>query len=493
MASSDLSPSILSLLENQYPGLISVLLNSGIEPTDPTTLRANLVDLATQLSPGLTTELPGTLLSNIASTTIGALAQIDSAKVEAVNSVSPLNAPSTMLDDFGSIYGVFRGEGTNPSAYIDITGTPGLFLAAGFQFTDNQYIFETQQNLTIPTSGVLPNIYVRANQTGDYIIPPFTITQPISAIASNATLEVTNPQYGSPGTGQESDENYRARILQAGQATCQGTPNFIRTCVQNVPNVIGRSVSVQVVRDGENNPAGYSVQADGGDPMQVAGAIYESCFDLPNLKRSVNKIAGATQSNPCIISTILTHGLKDGQDVVISDAQGMTAINGTFKATLIDASRFSIPLDMSGSAAYSGSGVLKTNPRDMTTTISDGRDHYDISFIRPLQQRVKVTCHWQTSALNIIDNDAAIQLCTPAIANYINSIQGGDPINMLQLGTVFEAAILQLIPQNLITELSFEVYLDDVLTPPRQNSHIISGDPQSYFVTTADQITLVRN
>ncbi|WP_236646577.1 hypothetical protein [Aristophania vespae] len=129
----------------------------------------------------------------------------------------------------------------------------------------------------------------------------------------------------------------------------------------------------------------------------------------------------------------------------------------------------------------------------MSATLLDGTTRIDIPWVRPLQQNVKIVCHWQTSAVNIIDNDAATQLCAPSLADYINAIQCGEPINLLQLGTVFEAAILQLIPANLITQLSFDVYLDGVLSSPLKNSHIIHGNPESYFVTTTDKISLERN
>lgn len=470
MATPSIPSSVLSLLEDQYPGLFTVTSNRDIVPTEQSVLQNNLQTLATQLSPGLTTNLSSTLIEDITSSVVAALLQMDQMKVAAVNAISPLNAPSDMLDGFGEIYGVKRGQGANPSVYVNLTGTAGLFLAKGFQFTDGQYLFETQENVTIPSTGFLPNLYILATTTGGYTIPPYSVTQVVGAIPRGYTLSVENTQFGTMGEDPENDADYRARVLQAGMATCQGTPGFIKTCLQKVPNIISRSIAVKMVRDVNDAPVGYSVMADGGDPSQIAGAIYESCFDLLNLRKSVNTIAAIERGNPCTITTEMTHGLKSGQNITISGVNGPSMVNGNFVVTVNDGSHFTIPVDTTSAPLYTGGGILETNARDMSATITDGNDNYVIPFIRPLKQQVRIICHWQTSAINIIDNDSATQLCAPSLANYINSIQGGDPINLLQLGTVFEAAILQLIPSNLITELSFEIYLDDVLSSPRQEA-----------------------
>ena len=454
MATIDISTAQIALLEDQYPGLLTTLQNSGVQPTAPQTLRDQLVQLATQLSPGVTTNLPGSLVEDMASTAIGALAQIDQAKVDTINSVSPLNATPSLLDEFGEVYGVKRGAGANPSAYVTFTGPPGLYLASGFQVSDGIYTYETQEGATIPSGGVLVNIYVLST---------------------------------TPGTGAETDSAYRARILQTGMRTVQGTPGFIRSRLLNVPNVIPRSIGVSLT-----SGAGYSVMVDGGDPAQIAGAIYESCFDLVSLQGSTNTIASITSSNPCVITTTLTHGLTDGQQVTISGENGATAINGTFTATVLDAGRFSIPVDTTSAPQHSGDGVVETNPRNMEAVAIDGVDSYPVRFIRPLQQKVRLVAHWGITSGNVVDDATATQICGPPLSNYINGLTMGAPLSTLQLGTIVEATLLQIMPGAVISSLRFDVFLDDVLASPAADSVIIACDPQSYLVTSPDQISLVR-
>ena len=60
---------------------------SGAVATSPSTLRQQLVDIAVAANPGLTTNLPGTLIEDIVSTDVGALTIIDQARVDTINSV----------------------------------------------------------------------------------------------------------------------------------------------------------------------------------------------------------------------------------------------------------------------------------------------------------------------------------------------------------------------------------------------------------------------
>ncbi|QDH14163.1 hypothetical protein E3E12_08130 [Formicincola oecophyllae] len=405
----------MAVVQTAYPNLFTLTANSGVEPTAPTALRAQLVQAASQLSPGLT-DLPATLIDDVASTATGALMQIDQAKVDLVNSVSPLNTTPLWLDQFGEIYGVARGSQTNPSALVSFTGPAGFFIGQGFEVTDGTYIFQTTQNMTIPASGVLDNVPVVATTPGSYSIEPYSITQIMSAMPATVTLSVTNNQAGTPGQDEESDASYRARILQAGMATCQGTPDFIRTCLLRVPNVVSRSISVRLLKDG------YSVLVDGGDPEAIAGALFESCFDLPGL-------------------------------------QGSTEDSG----------------------------------RNVSATLTSGPDHYTIQFVRPLQQHVSVTAHWQTLSTTPVADTTVQQAVAPPITSYINSLPTGAPISLLQLGLLFEEALSPLFSASLLSKLAFEVQVNGQAIQPQPDSSLLVGDVEGYFTIDPQDFHLVRD
>jgi hypothetical protein len=73
-------------------------------------------------------------------------------------------------------------------------------------------------------------------------------------------------------------------------------------------------------------------------------------------------------------------------------------------------------------------------------------------------------------------------------ADYVNSITVGQPISLLKLKDAFTAALPSSIPEESIDVLTFSVYINGILTAPTGN--LIYGDPESYFYTTAADITV---
>ena len=70
---------------------------AGPVPKTSEELRADLVSRATELSPGITTDLPGSLIEDIVGTDVGALLIADQIRVDLINSVGPLKANMYML------------------------------------------------------------------------------------------------------------------------------------------------------------------------------------------------------------------------------------------------------------------------------------------------------------------------------------------------------------------------------------------------------------
>ncbi|HIB9044485.1 TPA: ubiquitin-activating E1 FCCH domain-containing protein, partial [Citrobacter braakii] len=106
---------------------------AGPVPQTPESLREQLVSLALQLSPGITTELPGSLIEDIVSTDVGALLICDQARVDLINSVGPLKANLYMLNLLAQQSGISpqktQGSTTVP---VQFSGPPGFSVPQGF-------------------------------------------------------------------------------------------------------------------------------------------------------------------------------------------------------------------------------------------------------------------------------------------------------------------------------------------------------------------------
>lgn len=467
--------------------LPTVIDSSGLVPTAPATLRSNTVTYAQSVSSGITTDLPGTLIEDLGSTSTGALVQIDQARVDAVNSITPYGCNDALLDEMGTIYGIPRGTATNTSAYVTFTGAPGYVINVGFTVTDGTYQYVVQDAATIGSDGSSGNVYVVATVAGSWAVAAGSIAQIVTSVPTGYALTVTNAATGTPGDSDgESDTSYRYRCIEAASTTCQSTPRFMKATIAKVNGVSSRLISVY------SGNSTYRVMVGGGDPYQVAGAIYQSIADLPLLAGSVNTITSISQAASAVVTTELTHGLTTGASVVISGCEGMTGANGTWSIVVVDNNSFQINYDSTSADTYTGSGVLETNPRNEVVSVLDVPDTYAIPFVVPLQQIVRVSIVWNTNATNIVSNDSVVSLGQAAITSYINGIYAGAPINLFEMQYYFQNALVDLVPYANLTRMEFTVYIDGTEVDADTGTGIIQGDTQSYLYTVPSNITITR-
>lgn len=466
-----------------------VLTKAGVQPASPQTLRDNLVAIALGLDPGLTTNLPGTLIEDIASTDVGALTVIDSAMVDLINSITPYGANEFLLNQLGQIYGVQQGVGSNGSVFVVFTGPAGFLISQGFEVSDGTSQYIVQDGGIIATGGMSAPLFCVAIQSGVFPIPANTVNTLITSLPPDITVTCTNPNAGLPATGAQTEEEYRAQVIQAGLASAQGFLTYLKTQLRNVPGVQTRLVSVVEDEATEN----WQVIVGGGDPYQVANAIFRGIFDITQLEGSSLLVTGITNANPGVVTTNIAHGYANGQIIQINGTSGISGINGVnFTITVTAPNKFSIGHDTTSSGAWTSGGIVTPNLRNEVVTINDFPDSYNIPFIVPLQQQVAVTFTWNTIAINFVSDSAVSQAATPAIVNYINGIYAGQPINLFQMQRVFEDAVASILSSELISRMDIVVDINGITVAPDMDTGIVEGDIQSYFFTTAGAISVVR-
>ena len=472
-----------------------ILDASGAVPQTPAALQAQLLANVAATNPGYTANLPGTLIEDISSTDVAALAVCDSALVDLVNSLTPYGVNEFLLTQLGNVYGVNLQAPTNTSVYVVFTGSPGFVIPIGFTVSDGTYQYVVQDGGIILSGGASALLYCLAVQTGTWALPANTVTQLATSIPNNITLTVTNPQAGTPSTSQETYTAYRIRVLAAGLASAQGMPRYLKTLLGQVPGVQSRLIAVQQVGSGLGG--GWKILVGGGDPYAVAYAIFQALFDVSNIVGSTLSIGGVTQANPGVVTTVLNHGYVTGAHVTINGVVGMTALNGnTYTATVISPTTFSIGVNTSGYSAYVSGGVCTPNNRNISVVINDYPDTYVIPIVLPPQQTVVLSVVWNTVTVSgtFVSPTAVAQLATPALVNYINTIPVGAPINELQMFSVFQAAVASALNGNVINRIAITIYINGVLTAPSSGTYTVYGDPESYFETNTSGtgITVVQ-
>ena len=476
------------------PTLPIVITSAGRQPQTPAALNAQIIALAQQLEPGLTANLPGSLIDDVSGTDTAALVLIDQGVTEVINSLTPLAAnPFTMLQ-LGVVYGTPINQASLNSVYVVFSGSVNFPIPVGLTVSDGTYQYAVQDGGIIGSNGQSLPLYALATQAGSWAIPAGTVVDLITSVPSTITLSVTNPLAGLPGGAAQSASSYRSDVLQAGLAVSQGMTTALKTALRNVPGVQPNLVSARQVG------AAYEIIVGGGDPYQVADAIRRALFWLPGLVGSTLAVTGITQASQGIVTTNLNHGYSVGQAISIAGVVGMPQVNGQnyTVAAPITNTTFALagpgpgfaPVNTTGFGAYVSGGVLTPNLRNLVVSINDYPDVYEIPIVLPPQQTVEIVLLWNSTATNLISTAAVAAAGSPALVNYVNNLPVGQPMNLFDMQAVFAAAVASLIPPALLTRMVFAVSIAGVSVLPETGTGIIAGDPESYMFTNSTMVSI---
>jgi len=256
-----------------------VMTPAGVQPQAPAALLAKLLAAVSATNPGYTANLPGSLIEDISSTDVAAIALCDSAWVELVNSITPYGANQFLLNQLGQVYGVQPGIGSNTSVFVQFTGSPGYVVSPGFTMSDgtNQYI--AQDGGVVGSNGLSTPLGFLAANPGSWAVPQNTVNQIVTSVPSAVTLTGTNPQPGTPGLPAQSAEDYRAQVIEAGRAASTGAVTLLKVALKNVPGVQARLVAARLVTG-----SGWRIMVGGnGDPYLIGYAIFKTMPDLSTI------------------------------------------------------------------------------------------------------------------------------------------------------------------------------------------------------------------
>lgn len=464
-----------------------VMTASGPVSTPPAALQSALIAGVAATNPGYTANLPGSLIEDISSTDVGALAVMDQARVESVNNVTPYGANAFILSQLGAQLGIPQGTSANGSVFVVFAGTPGFVLQPGFTISDGTNQYALQDGGVIQTNGLTPQLFAVATNPGTFAIPADTVTQLITSVPSAyLPLTVNNAQAGVAATSAESVQTYRSRVLEASVVASVGTPAYLKTLLYKITGVQRRLVSINQVPG-----LGWQVVCGGGDPYSVAYAIFQGVPDISTLQGSQLSITGMTAANPVIITTNLNHGYIAGQTFTVAGATP-SAYNLTYTVASVTPTTVTTTTNGSAFGAYVGGATLSPNPRNVSASIYQNPNIYTIPFVNPPQQVVTVAVTWNTTLPSFTAGTSVNQLAAPAIASYINSIFTGQPINLLEMNATFQGAVASVIAGNNVTTLQYVVTVNGLTVTPGAGTSIIASDPESYFFCSATGVTVVQ-
>jgi len=460
----------------------------GLQPADPAVLRSQLIALVAGTVPDYTANLPGSLIEDISSTDTFALVVSDSFLVDLVNSVTPYGANAFLLAQLGVLYGIDHQPITNTSVFLVFTGPPGYVIPQGFAVSDGTYQYITQDGGICGLDGNSLPIYAISNTPGAWPVLANSVNELATSTPSNINLLVTNPVSGIPSFSGEPISIWRERCFTAGLAASTGMGRYLKTLLANVPGVINRLVSVR--QEGSN----YVIMVGGGDPYQVANAIWQADFYTPGLAGATIEVDNVANTNPMQVTTVNNHNLADGDVEMLTGVDGMKPANWQpLPITVTGFKTFTMPLDATVWGHYNGGGIVTPNPINNVVTITDYPDAFAIPYVIPPQELVNMTVTWRTNSPNFVSPNAMAQAAVPAIVDYINSLPvGSSPINLNVLRTVFLDATVDVLQGEFIIDLEFVIYINGIGFNPQPGTNCIFGDPNSYFYTENGRITVTE-
>jgi hypothetical protein len=342
----------LDLPTANLPVVVTV---SGAQPRSPADVQAQLLAIISGIVPDYTANLPGLLIEDILNTDVAAILQCDNALVETINSLTPFGANAFLLNQLGQMLGIPIGGATNTSVFILFTcNTPGFVIGKGFLVQDSQSQYTIVDGGIIGASGQAL-LFALATIPGSFAVPAGTVTSIVSAVPTTITLSCINPIAGLPGAVQETEGSYRARVQQGNLAASQGMSRYLKTLLGNVPGVQPRLISVQAMA-----PNGWKIIVGGGDPYQVANAIYTALFDISTLVGSTLAVSAFTRALPGQVSTLLNHLFAPGQAINIFGTTPIGFSGNFVVVSVIDQKNFTVglvyPLNMLTAQSWAATG-----------------------------------------------------------------------------------------------------------------------------------------
>ena len=532
-----------------------LVTSAGAQPTPPATLRETLIALVAAQRPGYTANLPGSLIEDIASTSVGALALMDQAAVDLMNSFTATTANDYLLSLIGNQIGIKAGLESNASAYVLFKGIAGYTIPKGFIVSDglNQY--------AVQDGGTLGNA-APTNFTGSIALQVLTVTaipngeilvgDPITGAGIPAGTVITGLLTGTGGIGTYAINNSLTIASEAMVGATHGTAtlyvvallygtwaipaNSITTIVTSVPTGYpvfctnqntgtiavsaetaefyrARVLSSQLAPGVgtlsylksliQNVPGvqsrlvsvsgGNKLIVGGGDPYLVAGAIYKSMF-------AINNLLGSSATSHTWIGTGQITGnvldvtaISSGAIQVGDILSGAGLVSPTIITGFLTGTGTTGTYQVNYSQTVLSEAISGSNSvRNQVVTIIDYPDTYFILFVVPIQQTINILCDWSTIAPNFTANIAVSDAVVASLVAYINSIPVGVAINAYNLQQIFLDSLSGIIEPALISALTFTVSIDGIVTPPSPGTGLISGDSEGYFLTDAAKVVITR-
>lgn len=371
------------------------------------------------------------------------------ATVASTNPGYTANLPGTLIEDISStsVAAILACD----SALVELVNSITPYGANEFILNQLGQVYGVQQGQSTNTA-----VFVVFSGTVGYIIP-------IGFTVSDGTHSYTVQGGGVIATGGSSDPLY---CLATTSGSWSVPANSVTTVSTSVPSP--NTVTCNNPLAGTPSTGAQSVESYRSQVLQAGLAASQGVSRF--LKTQLANVAGVQAR---LIS-------------VVQDSTNWKIIVGGGNPYLVAYAIYKSLFDISNLVGSA------TTARNQTVTITDYPNTYSITYVVPPVQSVNIGLTWNTISPNVISNTSVASLGAAALVDYVNSIPVGSPVNLFELQNVFQESISSILPPYLLTRMIFTVQINAVVTSPASGTGAIYGDAESYFLTDATKINIIR-
>lgn len=253
---------------------MSEFSQNGWQPPTPQELREALQAFLKEKVPNFTAR-PADIMSNLidGGTAYGMwfVLQLQSF----FNGYAPSYGDNFNLELRASEQGLRRKSSYGSSVDVEFTAPAYTTIPEGTPITGNGLpTYLTLDTVVVGTSGsIITQAYCDDTQ-----IPEIGIGQLNQLGISLQDVSVTNVSSPTKPQDDESFGDFARRVQLAWSSARGGSVSYLLTKLRSIEGVVQRAVKVQVNGDGT-----YEVLIDGGDPLQIAWAMFEAGGILPSV------------------------------------------------------------------------------------------------------------------------------------------------------------------------------------------------------------------
>ncbi len=390
-------------------------------------------------SQGLQPQMPASILSQLL------------AAVAATNPGYTANLPASLIEDVSS---------TDVGAMVLIDRARVELVNAMTASGANAFVLNQLGQMFGLTPGLASNTSVNVVFTGTV---GFVIN--VGFQVSDGTNIYQIQDGGVIGSGGTSASLTAIAVQQGSWAV---PINTVTQIVTSVPSAITLSV---------NNPTagtpGGSSETEESYRTRVLQAGLAASQGMPRyLKTQLQNLPGVVAREVGVIATLGT-----GIEVLCGGGDNYQIANAIFQSVFN-------PATLLSSSAHPSNNV--------TVTLNDYPDTYQIVFVTPVEQVVTLGLTWNTDLPNFAQSAAVAQLAPQPLADVVNAISVGAPLNLQDLNTAFQNAVASILPATNIIKYNWTVTINGNSVSPVTGETIIDSDSEGYFSIATTAVTITQ-